>query len=89
MLVQHNKAWFQIDKAFRYDAKAKQLVSANGFVCFVFFDLDEDPRAGSLATLECLGPIRTVSGGPARIFATEDEAIQAGVAFIESEAGHH
>jgi hypothetical protein len=88
MLVHHQKAWFQIDKSYAYDAKTKELVSDKGFVCFVFYDIDEDPRAGSLATLECLGPIRVNSGGPPRVFATEQEAIKAGIEFMERETGH-
>ena len=88
MLVHHKKAWFQIDKFSTYNAKTSELVSTNGFVCFVFFDIDEDPRAGSHATLECLGPIRTGSGGPPQVFATEQEAVKAGVHFMEQESGH-
>ncbi|SIO26714.1 hypothetical protein SAMN05444166_3348 [Singulisphaera sp. GP187] len=89
MLVHHKKAWFQVDKFSTYNAKTKELVNTNGFVCFVFFDVDEDPRAGSLATFECLGPIRTGSGGPPRVFATEQEAVNAGIDFMEQESGHH
>lgn len=89
MLVQHKKAWFQVDRFSTYNAKTQELVNSNGFVCFVFFDVDEDPRAGSLATLECLGPIPTASGGPPRIFATELEAVKAGIEFVERETGHH